>query len=98
MTYDRTAIMNAAWTEARYMVKTFGYSRRQVPALFRNALIKAWDAAKKAARLAALSVSQLTAEILGLENTEYLGSHGLQTLCDYRAALARLQSLPTVAA
>jgi hypothetical protein len=86
--FDRAKIMNAAWTEVRIMVKTFGYARRQIPALFRAALVKAWDAAKKAARLAALTVDQLQAAIVGLECTDRLGSHGLQTLRDYRAALA----------
>lgn len=86
--FDRAKIMNAAWTEARMMVKTFGYARRQIPALFRAALIKAWDAAKKAARMAALSVAQLKAIIINMENTDRLGWHGLQTLREYSAALA----------
>ena len=85
--FDRAKIMTAAWAEARMMVKTFRYARHQIPSLFRNALIKAWSAAKKAAGLAALTVGQLKAAIIGMENTDRLGWDGLQTLCEYRAAL-----------
>lgn len=87
MTYDRAAIMTAAWAEVRYKLDAVGYARRQIPALLSRALCVAWHKAKEAARLAALSVAQLRAIVIGLENTDYLGWEGQERLSAMQRAL-----------
>lgn len=92
MTYNRAEIMKDAWNKTRQLVKNLGYARSQVPALFRNALIRAWAAAKEAARLACLTVAQLRATVCDLENTDRLGWKGIELLTDYRRALRQAET------
>ena len=76
MTYNRSTIMKAAWEKTRWLMENIGYSRNQLRQVFRNELVKAWRAAKEAARLAARSVASLEAEITALENRSYQGTRG----------------------
>lgn len=100
MTYDRRAIMKAAWTIAR----RFAGNRETWGQRLSRALKCAWDQAKTAQRIAGASViraadftftaqpSDLRAEIIALENTDRLGWAGMQKLSTLKAALARSTS------
>lgn len=98
MTYDRRAIMKAAWTIAR----RFAGNRETWGQRLSRALKCAWDHAKTAQRIACASAvrvverastarpADLRAEIIALENTDRLGWAGLQRLSFLRAAQASI--------
>lgn len=70
MTYDRSAIMKAAWVRVRRADR----SRFPLRVILRNAMRTAWAEAKLAAMLAdgPRLVSTLAAQIAAIESKDYL--------------------------
>ena len=92
---NRSDLMKLAWAFARQ-----DHWSRRMPAgtlrsLFPDALRSAWKemriraelAAKRAAEMSGLDVSALRAELLSLENTDYLGHKGMRRMTAVQSAL-----------
>ena len=92
---NRSELMKLAWAYARQ-----DHWSRRMPAgtlrsLFPDALRAAWQemrsraelAAERAAEVAGLNVAALRAELLSLENTDYLGHEGMRRMSVVQSAL-----------
>ena len=96
--FNRAEIMKAAWV----IVRRFAGNRETLAQRLSRALRSAWGDAKmainvalrlaaanaaKIARFAGKSVADLQLTIAALENTDWLGRDGMETLSETRAAL-----------
>ena len=102
MTYNRAAIMKAAWVIVR---RFLGRTQETLAQLLSRALKSAWWNAKQEAkaiqdlaanraeadRLAQRSSADLKAAIINLENIDALGHAGLARLSDLQAALSKAE-------
>ncbi|OOY11661.1 hypothetical protein BMG00_11200 [Thioclava marina] len=103
MTYDRTAIMKAAWVIVR---RFLGRTRETLAQILSRALKLAWWDAKQEAQvakavatkraeadtLAQRSSADLKVAIVALENTDTLGGAGRDRLSDLQAALRHAEA------
>ena len=101
--FNRAEIMKAAWV----IVRRFAGNRETLGQRLSRALRSAWCDAKgavevarrvsasnaaKLARFAGKSVADLEAAIAALENTDWLGRDGMETLSQTRTALTVAQA------
>ncbi|TNF12808.1 MAG: hypothetical protein EP320_11115 [Rhodobacteraceae bacterium] len=103
MTYDRAAIMRAAWVIVR---RFLGRTHETLSQLLSRALKLAWSDAKQEAQVAKVvaakraeadalaqrSSADLNAEIVTLENADTLGSAGRARLSELQAALRKAEA------